>query len=295
MATLAYLNGRFVLDGELRLSYADAGFVYGATVTDFCRTYQHKLFRWADHLARLRRDAATCHIPLLQTDTELTAAAEQLIAAHSKGLKETDDLAVITFATPGPLGYLFGCNVDGPPTLGMHCFPLPRARYRRFFTEGVELQSAGTIGAGIVPLSVKHRSRLAWWLAGRAVETGRVPVLYDECSSTPDTAIGSVLAVMGHTVYRGEIDCELESISLKVVEELCGVTGFKLTWARKPFQQEMGMGELMLAGSAFGLAGIRRFDNREYDWPGPVTLKLQAAWSQLVGLNIAKQFTSETL
>jgi branched-subunit amino acid aminotransferase/4-amino-4-deoxychorismate lyase len=289
MATLAYLNGRFILDGELRLSYADAGFVYGATVTDFCRTYQHKLFRWADHLARLRRDAATCHIPILQTDAELTKAAEHLVATHAKGLKESDDLAVITFATPGPLGYLLGSTMDGVPTLGMHCFPLPKERYRRFFTDGVELQSAGTIGAGIVPLNVKHRSRLAWWMAGKTVEAGRVPVLFDQ-SGSPDTAIGAVLTVIGDTVYRAEAGTVLESVSLKVVEELCGEVGLQFAQVSgKALHQEMDASEMMLAGSAFGVAGIKRFDSREFAWPGPVTQKLQAAWSRLVGMDTAGQ------
>src|SRR4051812_44333348 len=79
MAQLAYLNGRFVPEEELRLSFADAGFVFGATVTDFSRTYHRKLSRGPDHLARLRRDGGPCHIPLVPSDAELTAAAERLV------------------------------------------------------------------------------------------------------------------------------------------------------------------------------------------------------------------------
>jgi hypothetical protein len=53
--------------------------------------------------------------------------------------------------------------------------------------------------------------------------------------------------------------------------------------------------ELLLAGTGFCLAGVRRFGFRDrchdYAWPGPVFAKLLAAWSDLVGVNIAKQFT----
>ncbi|MEO2090601.1 MAG: aminotransferase class IV, partial [Gemmataceae bacterium] len=76
--------------------------MFGATVTDFCRTYRHRLFRWPDHLARLRRDAAACFIPLPYSDEELTAAAEHLVSENAKGLPPDDDLALTTFATPGP-------------------------------------------------------------------------------------------------------------------------------------------------------------------------------------------------
>ena len=309
MPTLAYLNGKHLLDTELRLSYADAGFVYGATVTDFCRTYRLRLFRWADHLARLRRDAATCYIPIIQTDAELTAAAEQLVATHSKGLAETADLAVITFATPGPLGYLSGGTMDGPPTLGMHCFPLPKERYRRFFTEGVELEHAGMIGSDwcLVPLEVKHRSRMGWWMAGKNVEPGRVAMMVDFNGMGADTAIGAVVAVVGETLYASPELSVLDSVSLKVIEELCRELGLEILRPPSPFARLQWLGkdeeleafrgrvtEVMLVGSAFGLAGVKRIhwpgDMLEYRWPGPVTLKLQAAWSRLVGVEIAGQF-----
>jgi branched-subunit amino acid aminotransferase/4-amino-4-deoxychorismate lyase len=313
MASLAYFNGRFIPENELKLSFADAGFVYGATVTDFCRTYNHTLFRWPDHLARLRRDAEVCHIPLLPTDAEITTAAEQLVAARSLDLEPGDDLVLITFATPGPLGYMTGTAENGPPTLGMHCFPIPKERYRRFFTEGVDLEIAGFHSSGgqfpIVPLHVKHRSRLAWWLAGRAVAGGRVAVLCDQYGGSVDTAIGAVLAVAGDTVLCSEAERILDSVSLKVVEELCGRIGLKFvrsmlvfgTLAKPLEAADRGtilerITEVALAGSAFGVAGVKGFHGpstgREFPCPGPVTSKLQTEWSRLVGLDVVEQMMS---
>jgi hypothetical protein len=53
--------------------------------------------------------------------------------------------------------------------------------------------------------------------------------------------------------------------------------------------------ELLLAGTGFCVAGVRRFgvrdQSRDYAWPGPVCAKLLAAWSELVGVDIAHQFT----
>jgi branched-subunit amino acid aminotransferase/4-amino-4-deoxychorismate lyase len=51
---LAYLNGDFRPQNEAQLPLHDAGFVWGATVTDLCRTFRHRLFRLADHLDRFR-------------------------------------------------------------------------------------------------------------------------------------------------------------------------------------------------------------------------------------------------
>ena len=275
---LAFHNGRFVPPADLTLGFADAGIVFGATVTDFCRTYRRRLFRWPDHLARLRRDCAACHVPLPYTDAELTTAAEHLVA-HNAG---ADDLAVITFATPGPLGYMLGRPDDGPPTVGMHTFPVPAHRYARFFTDGVTLAVAGTMAGGIVPATAKHRSRLHWWLASRRMtDPAAVPVLLDPHGAA-DTPIGGVLAVADGEILAPPPGSVLESVSVGVVRELCGPLGLPVREAATDYRHlPAGVTELLLVGSGFGVAGVRHFDGRKFVWPGPVCRALAAAWSAL--------------
>lgn len=320
-AGLAWLNGRFVPPAELVVGYADAGFASGVTLTDFCRTYRHRLFRWPDHLRRLRHDCDACHVPLPYTDEILTAAAEELAARHAASLPPGDDLAVITFATPGQLGHLTGTGESGPPTVGMHTITLAKERYRRFFTEGVTLAVAGTWSTGgelaVVPHRVKHRSRLHWWMAEKAIRDpanpfycpgigpGAIPVLWGEHGELADTPVGSVLVVVrgGHLILPvcGTV---LDSVSVGVVRELCGRVGITVPDAlpidfRYLLQPDgplsSGIDEIMLAGSGFGIAGVRRVvcgerGGRDYDWPGPVYRRLAAAWSAMVGVNIAGQF-----
>lgn len=297
MTTLAFRNGRFLPYSELAVAPHDAGFVFGATVTDFCRTYRHRLFRWPDHLARLRRDAAACCIPLPYSDEELTAAAEHLVTENAKGLPPDDDLSLITFATPGPLGYMAGEAENGPPTVAMHTFPIPKERYRRFFTEGVSLVFSGFLPQfDDPPMGVKHRSRVHWWVASRANPPGVVPLLLAE-KDIPDTAIGTVLTVRDGVIEYTPGGSVLDSISLQIVLELAErlkIEARELTqWPLG--RKSDGVSELILAGSAFGVAGVRGFQwfsgTEDYPWPGPVFTKLAAAWSDLVGVDIVKQFT----
>lgn len=303
--SLAFHNGRFLPYSELVIPPHDAGFVFGATVTDFCRTYAHKLFRWPDHLARLRRDCDTCFIPLPYSDAEVTAAAETLVTENAKPLAPDDDLAVITFATPGPLGYMVGDPMNGPPTLAMHTFPIPKERYRRFFTEGVTLAFAGLAPQwGTVTAVPKHRSRMHWWHANQwinrepepSLHPGAVSALWGRVNSL-DTAIGAVLAVKDGTLRRSPTDLVLDSVSLGVVRELCEAVGIPFAIeSREGFGMDFcNESEMLLAGSAFGVAGVRRFvwtrKTVEYAWPGPVFTKLVAAWSEMVGIDIVKQFT----
>src|SRR5215813_9655150 len=123
---LVYLNGRLVSAAEAVLPIHDAGLVSGVTVTDFCRTFRRRLFRWDDHLARFRRDCAGCFIDLAPSDAELTAVAMRLVEHNGSFLPPDEELALVTFATPGAIGTYAGQpGQDGPPTVCLHTFPLP--------------------------------------------------------------------------------------------------------------------------------------------------------------------------
>ena len=315
---IAYLNGCFLPFTEAALPLHDSGFVSGATIVDNARTFRHTLFCWADHLERFRRDCATCYVPLDATDERLTTIAEELIAHNAKLLPPGGELQLITFATPGPLGFYLGDATNGPPTLGMVTYPVPFARYRKFFTEGVTLALAGSHHADSADLLSpvpKHRSRLHWHIAERTINdpksrqraTGAVPVVFNH-QGVGDTAIGCIIGVMGDTVLFPVTGTVQESISARVVRGLCGSLGLPVQdvpldvryFTRPPGEGEdktiiPRVSEFLLTGTGFCVVGVRRFANgtlhRDYDWPGPVFKKLLAAWSDLVGVDIEKQFT----
>jgi branched-subunit amino acid aminotransferase/4-amino-4-deoxychorismate lyase len=319
---LVYLNGRFMPFSEAGLALHDAGFVSGATIVDNARTFRHRLFRWPDHLARFRRDCAACYVPLEVSDEQLTAIAEELVARNANLLPPGGELQLVTFATPGPLGFYRGESANSPPTLGMATYPLPFERYRRFFTEGATLAVAGfqaSDSADTLPPSVKHRSRLMWHVAQKELrdpgtvfhcdDPGAVPVLLSH-DGVGDTAIGGILVVSDGGVIAPEVGTVLDSVSVNVVYELCNSLRIPFNWApldmrglvnpdlQRPPEFAAAyarVSEVLLAGTGFCLAGVRRFismkHSRDYTWPGPVFRRLLGAWSELVGLDIAAQFT----
>lgn len=281
---LAYRNGRFVPATGLTVSFLDRGFSTGATVVDNCRTYRHALFRWPDHLARFRNDCAACHIPLSVSDGELTAAAAELARRNAVAGGE---LQLVTFATPGPPG--------GPATLGMYTYPVPVERYRPFFESGVRLVTAGCHPLGgetLLSPRVKHRSRMVWWLAERAMPADAVAVLTaDSAGETlTETAIGNLLFVVGGEVVASDPALVLDGISARVVRELCSTLGIRYREDRLSRSLLRRSEEALLTGTGFGLAGVRQVDDRAIPWPGPVYRSLLAAWSRLVGVDVEREF-----
>ena len=280
---IAFRNGLLIPQHELAVSYADAGFVAGTTITDYCRTHAGKLFRRSDHLARFRHDCAACGIELAYSDAELADAADSILDSQMPVHAAGTEFAVITFATPGPFGYMTGECENGPPTVGMHAFSMPLERYRRFFEEGAALEIVGILpraDGGIVPPSIKHRSRLHWSLAAqRRTAPGNVAVLVDQFGGSPDTAIASILAIVDGTVMRPQRGTVLESIGLKIAEEKCRELGFTFAefggdW--KPLFDRAS--EVLICGSAFGLAGVRQVGVSAYEWPGRMLRELEKVW-----------------
>jgi branched-chain amino acid aminotransferase len=297
---LAYLNGRFLLQGEARLALNDAGFVFGATVTDLVRTFAHRLFRLPDHLRRFRQSCARARVPQPVGDGELTAVAERLVAHNAALIRPEQDLALVLFATPGPVGYYLGepgGPGDGPPTLGLHTFPLPFARYARLFREGARLFVPPTrhVPPASIDPRVKQRSRLHWWLAEqqvRDIEPGASALLLDADSHVTETAAANLLLVRGGAVLSPPRSAVLGGISLQVTEELCRELGL-------PFREEaltvadcLGADEALLTCTSFCLAGVSHLNGKALTWPGPVYRRLLRAWGEATGTDVARQILS---
>jgi branched-chain amino acid aminotransferase len=298
---LAYLNGRFVPAWEAGLSLHDAGFVLGATVSDLCRTFHHWLFRLSDHIARFRASCERAQVPQSIKDDELAAVAEKLIEHNCSLVASSDDLALVMFATPGPIGYYGGASGaagDGPPTLGMHTFPLPFGRYRRMLSEGVHLAvpSVRHVPATSVDSRIKQRSRMHWWLADREVQAsvpGATALLLNEGGLVTETAAANLLLVQKGAVLSPPRALILGGISLLTIEELCGEL-------RVPFREQpltlvdcRAADEAMLSSTPYCLAPVRQIDDTPLPCPGPIFERLLTAWSERVGMDIRAQIARD--
>jgi aminodeoxychorismate lyase len=73
------LNGQLVPEAEAKVSVFDRGFLYGDGLFETIRVSHGQPFRWADHLARLRRGADFLKLKLPFDDRALRDQARRLI------------------------------------------------------------------------------------------------------------------------------------------------------------------------------------------------------------------------
>jgi branched-subunit amino acid aminotransferase/4-amino-4-deoxychorismate lyase len=291
---LAFLNGNVVPQSQACLALNDAGFIFGATVTDLCRTFRHRLFRWTDHLARFRRScqAAAIHAPF--TDEQITATARDLVARNAELIAADADLALVLFATPGPVGFYLGQHgkAGEAPTFGMHTFPLPFQRYRPWIENGVHLTTPAVrqLPNACVNPHIKHRSRLHWWLAEQeARRSGAQALLLDLDGHVTETASANFLIVKDGAILSPPRAAVLEGISLKVVTELCGRLHIPFVERNLTLDDCYTADEALLTCTTFCLAGVGQINNRVIPALGPMLRRLHDAWSADVGIDIHRQ------
>jgi branched-subunit amino acid aminotransferase/4-amino-4-deoxychorismate lyase len=238
-------NGQFVPQANAGIALSDPGFAWGATVVDNARTYGGHLFRWPQHQQRFRRDCESCFVPWTITNDDWTKLANDLIQGNSPEF----DCHIVTFATPGP-------------TWGMLTKPIPEARNRTWQRDGIALVGIDGVATGsLVGPTVKHRSRLDWWIAEQQAGEHAQTVLFDPFRQTyTETALANLLVVQGGEVVSPPADRILDGITLGVVRELCSANGIPFRFGSVP--DFVGLDEAFLAGTSFGIAPVRSFEKR---------------------------------
>ena len=285
---LAYFNGHFVPEDQARLSLNDRGFTWGATVTDRCRTYQRKLFRWEEHLARFRHSCDLCRIPQPLPDTELTLYAEHLLE-ENRGFADADDeFVIILVATPG----------ESPPNLGITSEPIRGSEYRHLLSRGARLVTPAThhVPNDCIPRNAKMRSRMFWWIAEQQAhdfDPDASALLLDLDGHVTETTAANFAIVRNGTIFIPPRSVVLDGISMRVVEELCDELGISFAEKVLTLDECYAAEEALLTSTPFGLAGVSSINGKSIPWPGPILKQLHDAWSERVGMDIWHQISPD--
>ena len=76
---------------------------------------------------------------------------------------------------------------------------------------------------------------------------------------------------------------------LRVVREVCAELKFAVVEQDLTLDDVRTADEAMLFGTAFCVAGVSWVEGKTLAWPGPLTSRLQEAWSGRVGLDFVAQ------
>jgi branched-subunit amino acid aminotransferase/4-amino-4-deoxychorismate lyase len=292
---VAWVDGQFIPPAKAVIPVGDAGFVFGATVTEQLRSFAGRLFLPAEHAARFSRSLGIVGIEPAWPVSDLFAIAAEVTArCHAAGAAGSD-LGVVVFATPGDAPAQHAGR-SGTPRVMIHAFPLAFATWAGAYETGVVLRSVAItqIPASCWPIELKCRSRMHYHLAdreARALEPGSRALLLHGDGRVSETSTANVVIVENGTLRTPPPGDALAGVSLGHLRTLARAEGLRFLETSLTRVDVAAAEEILLTSTPNCLLPVTRVDGVAVGdgRPGPVFGRLLAAWSRDVGLDIAAQ------
>ncbi|MBM3947972.1 MAG: hypothetical protein FJ312_01775 [SAR202 cluster bacterium] len=290
---ISYLNGEWVPNSQMKIDVFDRGLLQGDTVFDVARTYNGKPFKLDRHVDRLARSLKFMRMEPNLTAEEIGEVMEEGARRNEKLRKDVGDFNLWCFVTRGPGPWAYAA---GPCTVGVRIYPIDFKRFAPFFTSGAQgvIVKTRSYPSGTVEPKVKHYSRGNFAMAemeANDVVPGGWPIMTDMEGNLTEGTINSLFMVTGGVIRTPRDTSILQSISRSVVFDLAKQLDIPLV------EEDLQPYDLYTADEAFvsftgpGVLPMTSADKRTIGdgKPGRVTQQLQAAWSELVGLDVADQ------
>jgi branched-chain amino acid aminotransferase len=291
METLvAYSNGAWVSASELAVDVEDLGFLLGATVTERLRTFRGKVFCLEQHLRRMRNSLEIVGLDAASIIDEVAVAIAELVERNRAHLNADDDWAISAFATPGVAG-------ASRPTVCVHGSPIPFYQWAEQYESGlpVVISDVRQIPPNCWPPELKCRSRMHYYIAdvrAAAERPGARAVLLDQDGNLGEATSANVLVYhAAEGLLSPPSEHILFGVTLGVMRELAARIGVPFLLRHLSVDELLSADEAMLASTSICLLPIVECNHLPIGTgtPGPVYGRLLAAWSEMVGLDVAEQ------
>ncbi len=295
MPWIAYWNGRFVPEDEVRISPWDRGFILADAAFEATRTYRHVPFHLDRHLDRLFSTLEYLQLDPRITRRDLEGATLAVLDRNREHLRPHDDVILTHRITRGIGAGPFAPPPEPPPTVLIWCRPIAFARFARYYDEGVtvDVPAMRIPAAGGLDPRAKTHSRLAMTLA--RVQIGYLrpdafPLLVDTNGDVTESDGANIMYVMGGRLVTPPDDVALEGVTRRVLLDLAPQIGVPVERRRVPLRELGEADEAIVTATSYAVLPVRVLDGRALSpVPGPVTAALTGAFSRYAGVDIIEQ------
>jgi branched-chain amino acid aminotransferase len=131
-----YLNGEFMPESRALIPYRDRGFYFGDGCFDITRSFNHKLFFLAEHVARLYRSLKYLRIDPELSPEEMSRITEEVFERNRSLLGPNEDYWVGQRITRGAIEVAGETPERTGATVVVECMPLPLKARAHMFRDG---------------------------------------------------------------------------------------------------------------------------------------------------------------
>ena len=297
-----YLNGDFVPEAEARISIFDSALMFGDMVFEMTRTFRGEPFRLRDHLERLFASMRVLEIDCDMTLAQMEGATLDTLAANRDAIPQGIDVQIMHNVSRGPLPLYRSVFPDGlRPTITISCWPLiwHLAPYARLYATGVHavITPQRSVPSRLIDPKIKNRSRVYYQMAN--LEAARIDpearaLLTDEDGTITEGSGGNFFLVKDGALYTPEPRNILRGVTRRALMELAADLGIRCTERNVEPYDVMTADEAFFTATSFSILPVTRFNGQPLGkgTPGPVTERLMAGWSDMVGFDIVQQARS---
>jgi branched-chain amino acid aminotransferase len=275
------VGGRLTHRDEAAVSPFDSVVQGGDAVWEGLRLYQGKIFRLAEHLARLRRSAQALAIEQVPSDAEITAEIRRTLAAN----KMTDNVHIRLTLTRGvkiTSGMDPRLNQSGPTLIVLpeHKAPVYDATGITLITSSVRRASPDSLDP-----KIHHNNLLTSILAKVEANVAGADdaLMLDQRGFVAETNATHVFLVSGGVLGTPSTAACPEGITRQAVLDVAGAAGISCAVGDYSLTQLYSADELFVTGTMGGLTPVLALDGRPIGdgKPGPVTRQLIELFAEL--------------
>jgi len=291
--TLCYLNGALTPLKDAKISVLDRGFIFGDGVYEVVPVYAGRLFRFAQHMARLDRSLAEMRIGNPLTHAGWRDIATQLIAARTLemaalALKDAQN------AVPARLDQIIYIQVSRGVAPRDHVMPPDLKPTVFVMINAMKLPSLEQRSQGVACVTandfrwekahIKSTSLLGAVFSRQiSADAGALETIMFRGDYLSEAAASNVWVVKNGKVLGPPKDAlVLEGIRYGLIEDMCHANGIGFELRRIIRAEVLDADEVLLSSATKEVLPVTLLDGEKVGTglPGPVYANLYAAYQE---------------
>jgi len=288
---VTYVNGEIVPDSEAKISVHDTGFTAGDAVFDTTRTFGHKIFRLKEHLARFEKSLKYQRLVPPISIQKFADISMEVLERNLPLLGENDDCWVTQRVTRG--------TEEGPGVV-IECKMLPFEERAKFYRDGLPLITPSI--RRTPPQSISPRAKMHQYvnikqgtLEVQAQNPDALAMLLDINGNIAEGPGSNFFIVRDGVVITPREQNVLAGISRAVALELAQELDIETIEADIDLYDAYTADECFVTSTSYCICPVSSINGSSFGEetiPGPVTDRLQKAYSGLVGIDVVQQYLS---
>ncbi|HTS75547.1 MAG TPA: aminotransferase class IV [Bryobacteraceae bacterium] len=295
---LAWFNGRFMPENQVRIPFRDRGWRYGDGAFDMTRTFNGRPFRLNEHIDRFYRSLRYLRLDPGVSPREMIELTEELVERNEHLRADVGDWWVGQRVSRGvdPIGE--EVPEHSGPNVVLECTPLPLKARARQFRDGLDVWTPAQrrVAPDMLSPRAKTHNYLNMIVAEQSVKAHDPEgwaVLLDVNGNLAEGLGSNIFVVREGALYTPSERYVLAGISREMTLDLAHKLGIRAIEGDLDLYDAANADEMFLTSTSLCIAGVRSFNGATIGdgrVPGPVTKRLTDAYIASVGCDFVQQY-----